>query len=179
MIKELQEEIERHNINDQWQILKKIRSRERDKTRAKVNRLFERKKPKVEKICQVCGSRERIEFHHMDYSRPYVVNILCRYCHSDFHRGIIKIPKPIDLETMCEKRIINKSGQRVPYQRQWLKDLWISKGYKNVYELAQECSVSGTYIESIARTNVRPSERTAKELASLLDFDYKKLISNQ
>ena len=48
-VKELQDEIEKHSINDQWAILKKIKARERDKARAKVNRLFERKSPKVEK----------------------------------------------------------------------------------------------------------------------------------
>lgn len=177
MLKELQNEIEKHSLRDQWIILRKIQGRERDKARAKVNRLFERKSPKIEKICQVCGSKEKIEFHHTDYSKPYVVNILCRYCHSDFHREIIKIPSPVNLEELCEEKIIKSKGQKVPYKRQWLKDLWIKRGYRNAYELADKCMVSGTYIESIARTSVKPSERVARELASILEFDYKKLLN--
>lgn len=176
MLKELQEEIEKHDIKDQWSILKQIKQREKDKARAKVNRLFERKKPKVEKICQVCGSKEKIEFHHSDYSKPYIVNILCKYCHSDFHRGIIKIPKAINLEKMCEIQIVNKKGQKVPYKRQWLKDLWIERGYESPYDLAEQCIVSGVYIESIARTSVKPSVRVAKNLANLLGFDYQRLL---
>lgn len=176
MLKELQEEIEKHDIKDQWSILRQIQQRERDKARAKVNRLFERKKPKVKKICQVCSSKEKIEFHHTDYSKPYLVNILCRYCHSDFHRGIIEIPRPIDLEKTCEMPIVIKKGQKVPYKRQWLKDLWIERGYKNPYELAEQCIISGAYIESIARTSVKPSERAAKNLGEVLGFDYQILL---
>lgn len=177
MLRELQEEIERHNIRDQWAILRKVKNRERDKARAKVNRLFERKNPKIEKVCQVCGSREKIEFHHTDYSKPYIVNVLCKYCHTDFHRGMIKIPIPIDLEELCEKKIVDRKGQKVPYKRQWLKDLWISKGYESANELADKCSITGAYIESIARSSIKPSERVAKELANILGFDYKKLLS--
>lgn len=177
MLKELQEEIEKHSITDQWAILRKIKSRERDKARAKVNRLFERKNPKIEKICQVCGSKEKIEFHHKDYSKPYIVNILCRYCHSDYHRGIIQIPKTINLEEVCEKPILTKQGQKVPYKRQWLKDLWIERGYEKSREIADVCNISSTYIETLARTNIVPSERVAKKIGEVLNFDYKKLLA--
>lgn len=163
-------------ISDQWSILRQIKRRERDKARAKVNRLFERKNPQVEKKCQVCGSKEKIEFHHIDYSKPYVVNILCKYCHSDYHRGIIKIPQAIDLEKTCIEPLNKRVGQKVIYQRQWLKDLWIEKGFKNSIEIAQICNISSCYIESLARTNVRPSERVAKRIGEVLDFDYKKLL---
>lgn len=176
MLKELEEEIEKHSIDDQRAILKKIKARERDKARAKVNRLFERKNPKVEKICQVCGCREKIEFHHIDYSKPYVVNILCKYCHSDFHRGIIKIPSAFDLEKLCSNPIVNKKGQKVFYQRQWLKDLWIEKGFKTSLEVANVCNISAPYIETLARTLIVPSERVAKRIGEVLNFDYKKLL---
>lgn len=179
MLKELQEEIEKHSINDQWAILKKVKGRERDKARAKVNRLFERKNPQIEKICQVCGSREKIEFHHTDYSKPYVVNILCKYCHCDYHRGIIKVPTPINLEDTCKEPLNKRRGQKVAYKRQWLKDLWIERGYKSAYELADKCTISGVYIESLARTSIKPSERTARELGKVLGFDYKKLLQNK
>jgi len=115
MLKELQEEIEKHDFKDQWSILRQVKRRERDKARAKVNRLFERKNPKIEKICQVCGTKQKIEFHHIDYSKPYVVNILCKYCHTDYHRGIIKIPNAIDLEKLCEEaqRIDPKAMEKI------------------------------------------------------------------
>lgn len=176
MLKELYEEIEKHTIKDQWAILKKIKSRERDKARAKVNRLFERKNPKIEKVCQVCGSKERIEFHHIDYSRPYVVNILCKYCHSNVHRGITKLPKAINLEELCEKPAIIVSGQKVPYKRQWLKDLWIEKGFKKSIEIADACNISSVYIENLARTSIKPSEKVAKRIGKVLNFDYKELL---
>lgn len=176
MLKELQEEIEKHTINDQWIILKKIKSRERDKARAKVNRLFERKNPQVEKICQICGSKEKIEFHHNDYTKPYIVNILCKYCHSDYHRRIIEIPEPINLEDICEKPVVIKNGQRVQYKRQWLKNLWIEKGFKNSLEIANACNISSAYIETLARTDIIPSERVAKRIGEVLNFDYQKLL---
>lgn len=176
MIKELQDEIEQHSIDDQWIILRKIKSRERDKARAKVNRLFERKRPRVEKKCQLCNSTEKIEFHHIDYSKPYVVNILCKYCHSDYHRGIINIPKAIDLEKICEEPIMKIRGQRVAYRRQWLKDLWIEKGFKSSIEIANVCQITSSYIETLARTNLIPSERVAKRIGEVLNFDYKKLL---
>lgn len=179
MLKELEKEIEKHSIDDQWTILKKIKARERDKARAKVNRLFERKNPKVEKICQVCGSREKIEFHHIDYSKPYVVNILCKYCHSDFHRGITKIPNAINLEELCVNPVINKKGQKVFYQRQWLKDLWIEKGFETSREIANVCNISSSYIETLARTLIVPSERVAKRIGEVLNFDYNKLLCKQ
>lgn len=176
MLKELQEEIEKHSLNDQYAILRKVKSRERDKARAKVNRLFERKKPKIEKICQVCGSKEKIEFHHTDYSKPYIVNILCKYCHSDFHRGIIKIPNSIDLEKLCEEPLNKRVGQKVIYQRQWLKDLWKKKGFENSLEIANACHISSAYIETLARTSIVPSERVAKRIGEVLNFDYQELL---
>lgn len=176
MLKELQEEIEKYDFKEQWSILRQVKNRERDKSRAKVNRLFERKNPQIEKVCQVCGSREKIEFHHTDYLKPYVVNILCKYCHTDFHRGIIKIPTAIDLEKLCKEPIIDKRAQRVPYKRQWLKDLWIEKGFENSVEIANVCNISSAYIETIARTNVTPSKKVAMKIAEVLEFNYEKLF---
>lgn len=176
MIEQLEQEIEKHSFKDQWSILRQIKNRDRDKARAKVNRLFERKKPQIEKICQVCGSREKIEFHHIDYSKPYVVNILCKYCHSDFHRGIIQIPKAIDLERLCIEPILDRRMQRVPYKRQWLKNLWQEKGFENSRQIADACNISSAYIEAIARTDIKPSKKVAKKIGEILQFDYEKLL---
>lgn len=176
MIEQLEKEIEKHSYKDQWSILRQIKRRERDKVRAKVNRLFERKKPQIEKICQVCGRKEKIEFHHIDYSKPYVVNILCKYCHSDFHRGIIQIPEPIDLEKICTIPFVNTRMQKVAYKRQWLKDLWKAKGFENSREIAEACNISSAYIETIARTDIKPSEKVAKRIGKVLEFDYERLL---
>jgi hypothetical protein len=35
--------------------------------------------------CSKCGSSERIEAHHEDYSKPLKVIGLCRLCHADVH----------------------------------------------------------------------------------------------
>lgn len=178
MLKELQEEIERHSISDQYAILRKIKTREKDKARAKVNRLFERKRPKVEKICQICGSKEKIEFHHIDYSKPYIVNILCKNCHIDFHRGILQLPNVIDLEKLCDRPTIPKRSQKVAYKRQWLKDLWIEKGFETSRDIAEACDISIPYIETLARTDKIPSQKVAMKIAKVLEFNYEELSKN-
>ncbi len=175
MLEQLQKEIEKHDFKDQWSILKLIEKRDRDKARFKVNRLFERKIINLEKKCQKCGSTEQIEFHHNDYTKPYIVNMLCKKCHLDFHNGNITIPEPINLESYCEEPIKNKKEQKVEYKRQWLKDLWIEKGFKSSQEIANKCDISCAYIEQIARADTIPSIKVAKKIANVLGFDYKKL----
>lgn len=39
--------------------------------------------------CSICGSRERLDGHHDDYSRRYDVRWVCRPCHSKIHRGLV------------------------------------------------------------------------------------------
>lgn len=176
MLQELQEEIEKHDFKEQWSILRFVQKRDRDKARFKVNRLFERKVVNLEKKCQKCGSLKDIEFHHNDYTKPYIVNMLCQKCHLDFHNEKISIPKPINLEEYCEEPIKNKKEQKVEYKRQWLKDLWLEKGFKNSLEIANACHISSAYIEQIARADIIPSIKVSKKIGEILGFDYKKLM---
>jgi hypothetical protein len=37
--------------------------------------------------CLLCGSKERLERHHPDYSKPLEVMILCQTCHRKVERG--------------------------------------------------------------------------------------------
>jgi hypothetical protein len=39
-------------------------------------------------FCDICGSTEKLVMHHSDYSKPLVVQTVCRTCHSEIHRGI-------------------------------------------------------------------------------------------
>lgn len=104
MIKKLEEEIEKYDFVEQYKILEYIKRRIKNNARYKVNRLVERKLPNLKKRCQVCKSENKIEFHHVDYSKPYLVNLLCKECHVKYHNNVlIKIPKPIDLEKRIKK----------------------------------------------------------------------------
>jgi len=37
-------------------------------------------------ICEICGSPNNLEKHHPDYSDPYLIQILCKDCHTRLHK---------------------------------------------------------------------------------------------
>lgn len=41
----------------------------------------------VRQPCQVCGTTDRVEAHHEDYSKPLVVEWMCRPCHRTEHEA--------------------------------------------------------------------------------------------
>jgi hypothetical protein len=41
----------------------------------------------VRQSCELCGSTEKTDAHHDDYSRPLDVRWFCRPCHIAFHKG--------------------------------------------------------------------------------------------
>ena len=45
------------------------------------------KKKSLEKSCKKCGSTEKLERHHPDYSRPTEILTLCKKCHVEEHYG--------------------------------------------------------------------------------------------
>ena len=48
--------------------------------------------------CEACGTTERVEAHHDDYSKPRLVRWLCIACHRAHHRAIEnrETPRPPD-----------------------------------------------------------------------------------
>ena len=59
--------------------------KQRDKTKTTAvnaaNRYFNKILP-----CEVCGTRENIEKHHEDYTKPLKVRWLCRKHHRELHK---------------------------------------------------------------------------------------------
>jgi len=36
--------------------------------------------------CEICGSKIKLERHHWNYKKPFLVNTLCQECHAIQHR---------------------------------------------------------------------------------------------
>lgn len=53
---------------------------------------------KKETECSSCGSQNRVEAHHDDYTKPDVIRWLCKACHETWHR----LNKPIYAENEKE-----------------------------------------------------------------------------
>lgn len=54
------------------------------------NRIYQHQIP-LAQACVRCGSKENLQHHHPDYSKPFEVITLCRACHGLVHRKLLKI----------------------------------------------------------------------------------------
>lgn len=69
--------------------LKASRQRQPEKTRARVAVHQAIQEGRLEKLpCEVCGTTERVEAHHDDYSRRLDVRWLCTTHHGEVHRVV-------------------------------------------------------------------------------------------
>lgn len=57
-----------------------------EQARSKYKEAVKARKLQRPTVCVKCGSTERIEAHHEDYTKPFEVMGLCRPCHSLAHR---------------------------------------------------------------------------------------------
>lgn len=60
-------------------------ARRRANARAYANVYLRRGKIE-KKPCKICGTEERVEMHHCDYSKPLEIEWFCRPCHLEIHR---------------------------------------------------------------------------------------------
>lgn len=51
--------------------------------------------------CEICGSKEKLNRHHPNYSKPLYVVILCLKCHKELHR-LIKYPNLKEIIVKCK-----------------------------------------------------------------------------
>jgi len=45
---------------------------------------------RIGSVCSKCGSTENLERHHPDYSKPNLVETVCRMCHQEIHGRLLK-----------------------------------------------------------------------------------------
>lgn len=56
---------------------------------------YQRRGILVPKPCERCGTTDRVEKHHEDYSKPLQVRWMCRLCHMAEH-GVRHNPPPLE-----------------------------------------------------------------------------------
>lgn len=62
-------------------------NKERRNKLAVIRNLAQRK-VKLDVNCEICDSTENLERHHPDYSKPLVVQTLCKPCHNRLDKGV-------------------------------------------------------------------------------------------
>jgi hypothetical protein len=67
--------------------LSRVKHPQRHYARSKINNAIKMGRLK-RKNCEECGV-ENAHAHHSDYSKPFLVDWLCRTCHSDLHRLLV------------------------------------------------------------------------------------------
>ena len=85
-IKEQSKEYRRENKEEQREYFKKWNKENPEKIKAQ--RLAQKIKIPKNQLCEICGSKENLDKHHEDYSKPLEVMFLCRKCHKRLHRKI-------------------------------------------------------------------------------------------
>jgi len=63
---------------------------EKSHARYLVRKAIQTRKLIPVKQCELCGSDNRVEAHHPDYGRPFLIVYLCKNCHSLADREIDK-----------------------------------------------------------------------------------------
>lgn len=115
----------------------KDKARTRLLTRKAVKRGRIKKRP-----CKICGSENKIQPHHPDYSQPLKVVWLCAAHHTKLHASIRKIhgEKMIKI-TMAELLYkegfsLRKVAKDVGKSHEWVRTVLIDKGvYEPVHNL--------------------------------------------
>lgn len=73
------------------QVKERLRTRERYRNdpKVKVRRVVQNAKRRgliKDRPCVICGSKEQIEHHHENYSKPFEFIYLCAPCHRKLHK---------------------------------------------------------------------------------------------
>lgn len=66
----------------------RYKNRHKDKILARNKAWSRYRKIVGQQICGICGSKENVEMHHPDYSRPRDVQWLCKRCHEALHAKV-------------------------------------------------------------------------------------------
>lgn len=95
--------IKSENNNKVENLNNKITRKQKNKNRYKTIRYLERY-CNLEKKCQICGTKENVEIHHINYEDYLKINLLCKKHHMQVHKKEIERPEIIDLEKIAIKR---------------------------------------------------------------------------
>ena len=84
---------------------KPVSELERKKKRARDYTRYQVRIGKVVKasICWLCGGGEAMQAHHLDYSRPELVEWICRKCHQGLHRRKRKDAEAVEWERVTRR----------------------------------------------------------------------------